>query len=821
MILVRNYDNLFRFSIATISLILVSCLFVYSHHYLHGFIGIIAMASLICSGGILMYMRNNLRKAILTINTIDHHYTYIKYDLNFKKFYCSKALQDVWGVENVINDLESINNCLEEKYIQKIYESIININQGNFKEEYSNFIVKVNSHGENYFYNCIISPIYSELNNLVMIILNFIDISYYYEKDLNNQVIIQEERDKNQFFTSIFDKLPQALWVRNSNLELFFSNEKYRYLIKDKLEEYEYSKAYFDTEDDNTARDLLIHKEPIQEERHVIVHGKRRLYRFHYYYSPEIDKIITTCIDINDKHEVSQKLNRSIEAQSDLLESTSNASAIFGSDRKLKFYNQAFVDLWGLDEKWLDSSPSYELFLDKLRDQRKLPEQANFNSFKKEQLSLFTDLRETHNDFFYLPDGKSLRVIVIPYSSGGLLFSYEDMTDKLALESSYNTLMEVQKATLDNLHEGICVFGENGKLRLSNPNYAKIWKLDNKFLEGSPHIVEILDASGHLFNSTEELNKHKDKLISVFAKSKSTELEINRMDGTIIHRMIMPLPDGSTLLTDYDMTDTAAVEKNLREKNIALRDADRIKNEFLANVSFKLRSPLTSIIGLSESLKRKFFGPLNKKQEEYIEGIYNSADQLMNLINDIIDLTSIDAGYVELNTSEFDVGQAITEVVSLIRERAANLGINLQYTCQDDIGEMIGDEIRIKQIVFKLLSNAIANSKREDVIYLDIFEDENSNINIVVKDTGKGINTEDQDKIFERFYQAGEDNESYYRGTGLGLPMVSKFVHLHGGSVHFESEEDKGSKFVCIIPKRNKNLYDHNLVAEENYNAFQ
>jgi signal transduction histidine kinase len=780
----------------------------------------VALSALIFSGGILMYMRNNLRKAILTINTIDHHYTYIKYDLNLKKFYCSKALQDYWQIDSVINDLESINYLIDEKHIRKIYEAIININKGYSSKKFSNFIVKVNAGGNNCFYNCIISPIYSELNNLVMIILNFIDISSYYERDFNNQIIIDEERKKNQLFTTIFDELPQALWVRNKNLELFYSNHSYYELQKDKLAQSDQLPPSFDSEDANIASELLEHKEPICRERHVIVHGKRFLYRFYYYYSSEIDKIITTCIDVNDKHEISQKLNRSIEAQSDLLETTSNASAIFGSDRKLKFYNQAFLDLWGLDENWLDSSPSYELFLDKLRDQRKLPEQANFNSFKKDQLALFTDLRETYNEFFHLPDGKSLRVIVIPYSFGGLLFSYEDMTDKLALESSYNTLMEVQKATLDNLHEGICVFGENGKLRLNNPKYAKMWKLENSFLQTNPHIVEILDASGHMFSSIKELNNHKDSLISAFAKSDSTEHEIHRMDGSIIHRMIMPLPDGSTLLTDYDMTDSAALEKRLREKNIALKDADRIKNEFLANVSFKLRSPLTSIIGLSESLKRKFFGPLNKKQEEYIEGIYNSADQLINLINDIIELTSIDAGYVELNSSEFDVNHAIHEVIYLIRERADNLNINLEYNCQDNIGSMIGDRVRIKQVVFKLLSNAISNTKREDVIYLDIFEDGNNNLNIIVQDTGKGINAGDQDKIFERFYQ-GDDAENVSSGTGLGLPIVNKFVHLHGGNVYFESEEGKGSKFVCIIPKRNENLNEHNLVAEENYNAFQ
>jgi signal transduction histidine kinase len=751
-------------------------------------------------------MRSGIDSAINTFEHLYQNYSYLKYDLDTKVFYLSEHLMNSLKFQNpMITDLRELSMFISDSSLNEINKTIEECQKSKKLEIVP--LVQVNqtvSRPE--YFRCEIYAIYSKQRRLVSVIITFIDITNEYSQIINLQNDQRNTSNKLDLMTSILDNMPVAIWVRNQSLDIVYFNKYYSQVVLQYNKVLDATSLEIDKLAKNMAKIVIDTKLTRVDERYIVSNGKRHLYQFIDNYSNERNEVVSIAYDITAKDLIKLELQRNIEAQSDLLESTSNACAIFGSDRKLQFFNRAYVNLWELDENWLEQGPLYEHILDKLLSFRRLPEQANFNSFKKDQIKLFTNLTETHEEFFYLPDGRSVRVIVIPHAFGGLLFSYEDMTDRLALESSYNTLMHVQKATLDNLHEGICVFGENGRLKLINPVFTKMWKLGNDYLDTNPHILELIELSGYLFDSSENLNIHKAKLLSVLARRTSAHERIERKDGSVISRIIVPLPDGATLVSDLDMTDSVVVERSLREKNNILQDADRVKSEFLANVSYELRSPLTSIVGLSDVLIRNYFGELNLKQTEYVKDIINAAKHLMEMIDDIIDLTFVDAGYIELNITEFNILNSMQSILLLVKERLKTMRIDCTIICPSTIGTMVGDENRIKQVLFKLLSNAIEYCNYGGKIEIHIKGTEDDII-ISVIDNGKGIPAHDQPYIFDKFYKTKKLKKSVSNlNNGLGLSIVKTFVELHGGEVYFESLENLGTKFECKFPRRHPEI---------------
>ena len=308
----------------------------------------------------------------------------------------------------------------------------------------------------------------------------------------------------------------------------------------------------------------------------------------------------------------------------------------------------------------------------------------------------------------HLPDGRTLMLSISPHPFGGLTFVYEDVTDRLALERSCNTLIEVRRATLDNLFEGIAVFGSDGRLKLHNPAYLALWGLSEGDVAGEPHIGEIVEKTRALLDDGgdwrgREQDHRPGHRAGAWRAARSTA-----RDGSMLQEATVPLPDGNVLLTYLDVTDTARVERALRERNEALETAGRLKSEFIANVSYELRTPLNAIIGFAEILTNQYFGDLNPRQLDYSRGILDSSHQLMALINDILDLATIEAGYMVLETGRVEIFEMLKAVLALTRERAPEpRACNRALHCPPDIGAIEADERRLKQALFNLISNAI------------------------------------------------------------------------------------------------------------------
>jgi signal transduction histidine kinase len=239
----------------------------------------------------------------------------------------------------------------------------------------------------------------------------------------------------------------------------------------------------------------------------------------------------------------------------------------------------------------------------------------------------------------------------------------------------------------------------------------------------------------------------------------------------------------------------------IQSKSRELEVASRHKSEFLANMSHELRTPLNAIIGFTDVMLQQMFGPLNEKQSDYLEDVRSSGTHLLSLINDILDLSKIEAGRVELEPTTFSVADAIENALTLVRERAARHGIRLAADVSPEVGSVTADERKIKQVVVNLLTNAVKFTPDGGWVGITARCD-GDDVWVAVRDTGIGIAPEDQDRVFEEFQQVGKDPERSREGTGLGLTLSKRFVELHGGRIWVESEVGKGSTFSFTIPVR-------------------
>jgi signal transduction histidine kinase len=271
------------------------------------------------------------------------------------------------------------------------------------------------------------------------------------------------------------------------------------------------------------------------------------------------------------------------------------------------------------------------------------------------------------------------------------------------------------------------------------------------------------------------------------------------VDGREIDYATIPLPDGGMLNRFTDVSDTRKVERALREKNAALEQAERLKLDFLANVSYQLRTPLNAMMGFAEVLEKQYFGPMNERQLEYASGMTQAGEKLIGLVNDILDLSTIEAGFLALNMKPIPIHAMVKSLYELTHEWARKQKIHMTLECDTNIGSFEADERRIKQVMLN-------SHQQRDQIHARGRHDQNARREsattcwrIEVADSGVGISKEDQEKIFSPFVQVQKNQRN--TGAGLGLSLVKSIVELHHGTHRARvGIAGKGTKVTCLIP---------------------
>ena len=594
---------------------------------------------------------------------------------------------------------------------------------------------------------------------------------------------------------ALFDLLPAPVWARDGAGQLIFVNSAYARAVEAenpadtvgrKLELLDRS-AREDVARARAAGETFVGRLP------AITAGVRRI--FEIIDAPSGAGSSGIAIDRTEVEGMRAELGRVVEAHRRVLDQLATGVAVFNVDRKLTFYNAAFRSLFELNAGFLDQTPTDAAVLDTLRSKRKLPEEQDFRQWKQDLYEAYRAI-EPKEHMWHLPDGRALRVVTTPNPEGGVTYLYDDVTERLDMYRRYDALIKVQSETLDHLAEAVAVFGSEGRVRLHNPAFQRMWKLSPEALDQHPH-VEAVTAWCQALHDDNMVWQNLRAAVTAIDNREPLAARIERRDGAVISVATMPLPDGATLVTFQDMTDTVNVERALRERNEALVAADFIKIDFVHHVSYELRSPLTNIIGFANLLGDPIFGPLTQKQCEYLGYITASTNALLALINNILDLATIDAGAMALNLGEVDIRASMEAAAEGVQDRLVNNHITLDLRSPSNIGSFTADERRLRQILFNLLSNAVGFSPAGETVTL-IAERHPNAVTFSVTDQGPGIPPEAKDKVFEWFET--DSQGSQHRGPGLGLSLVRSFVELHGGTVTIDSAREKGTTVTCVFP---------------------
>jgi signal transduction histidine kinase len=500
-------------------------------------------------------------------------------------------------------------------------------------------------------------------------------------------------------------------------------------------------------------------------------------------------------IDATEAASMRSALARLVDAHRRTLDQLPTGVAMFDADHKLTFYNAAYRALWDLDATYLDHGPTDSAVLEELRAARKLPEQQDFRQWRLQFQEAYRAV-EAREHTWHLPNGRTLRVVTTPNPDGGVTYLFHDVTERLDLERRFEEMIRFQGETLDNLAEGVAVFASDGRIRLSNPAFARMWRLAPQLLAERPHIEAITALCQPLHGDAASWRALRD-VVTAIDNREAVAGRLERRDGSVVDCSAVPLPDGATLVTFHDVTDSVNVERALVERNEALEDADRIKIDFVHHVSYELRSPLTNIIGFVHLLGDPSTGSLAEKQREYLDYITVSTNTLLALINNILDLATIDAGRMQLSLGPVDIRATMDAAAEGVQDRLVSGGLALNIRAAADIGSFTADERRVRQILFNLLANAVSFSPAGEIVTL-LAERRHDAVIFSVNDRGPGIPPEVLEKVFDWFetHSLG----SQHRGPGIGLSLVRSFVELHGGTITIASIVGQGTTVTCTFP---------------------
>lgn len=503
-------------------------------------------------------------------------------------------------------------------------------------------------------------------------------------------------------------------------------------------------------------------------------------------------------LDRGEAEVIRATLRQTIETHAQTLDHLATAVAMFDSSQQLLFYNSAFQNLWNLSDGFLSGKPTNAQVLDAIRAEGRLQEFPDWRKWREVQLEIYQAL-EAREDWWHLPDGQTLRVVSNPHSQGGATWVFENVTEQLTLQSNYNALIRIQGETLDNLNEAVAVFGLDGRLRLCNPAFFRFWGLEEPPTGAEAHISTLTERCRDDLADDRNWRLIVEAITGFDDARGDLTGRLETAQGEIFDFSLVRLPEGQTMLALSDVTAAVNIERALKERNEALEQADHLKNRFIQHVSRELRAPLTSIAGFSELLATPEIGRLNAKQSEYVGHISQSADVLTAVIDDILDLATIDAGAMSLDIEEVDLNDTIMQCADELAPMMEEHSIQLQIELASGAETLDADSQRLRQIIRNLMNNAVSFSPDGGTVTVSASRNEEF-IDIAIADQGPGVAEENRESIFARF--EGRSTGERRKGVGLGLSLARSFCELHGGTLHVEPAGKRGACFVCRLPQR-------------------
>jgi signal transduction histidine kinase len=637
------------------------------------------------------------------------------------------------------------------------------------------------------------------------LLLWFFDMSMGEEERAKLALRLRQTEAALDSLTHLIEAAPFPMWYRGADLRLGLVNSAFVEAVegKDAQDVIERSAELIDAEGEDsaaaTAREAQESGRIVSRMQPAIIHGERRMLRI-------VNVPLSTravagfAVDVQDLEDARAELARHRDSQRELADRMTAGTAQFEPDRTLSFFNRPFAVMTQLDREWLAEKPEFDRVIDRMRDKQRLPEVRDFPAWKDERRDWFTSAEEVIEEEWMLPGGDHLRVVAQPLPDGGLRLFLEDRTEQLRLASARDTLLRVRAATFDNLFEAISVFASDGRLYLWNRRFLEDWELDEEWLSTHPRVDELVPAMARKLVNPTAAAQIREMVRQTTNERQSASGRISMTDGRHFQFAAVPLPDGNALFTMVDVTDSTRIEAALRERATALEEADRVKTDFVANMSYELRTPLTSIGGFAELLGGGYAGDLSTKGSDYVGAILESVDRLSKLINDVLDLTTGEARGAPLEKERVDIAGLCRAAVDTARSRASEKGQKLETEISTSAGHVFGDARRLRESVEHVLQNAIGYTDRKGKITL-VAEGDDARAVIRISDNGPGIAADDLPRVFDRFHRVGESGFRGEAALGLGLPLTRQFIEAHGGTVELESKKGKGTTVTLTIPR--------------------
>jgi signal transduction histidine kinase len=591
------------------------------------------------------------------------------------------------------------------------------------------------------------------------------------------------------FLEKLLDAVPMPIWWRDpQSLDLSGSNNAYNTLLGV-------------GDDPSRARDLarLAQRTGMAqtESRHLVLDGSR----------VAIDvteapvqgfpgAVVGIGRDMTALENLQMSLAEHISVQDQVLERLTSAIAIYGPDRRLKFYNTAYAEMWSLTPEFLDNQPSVSTVLETLRQRGTIPETSDFPAYKKSREALFTHLIDAREDMIHLLNGRTVHAIISPHPLGGLIYQYQDVTDQLALETSHNELIAVQRSTLNSLFEGVCVFGRDGRLKLFNSVFANMFDLDIDWLAQSPHISAAAEKAKGKLLIEGDWDGLKQRIITRISEPKARQGRMLLSDMRVLDYAYVPLPDGQCLLLYLDVTDTTRVAEALRERNRALENADLLKSQFIANMSYELRTPLNAIMGFAELLKMEMFGTLSDRQTLYVDDILSASTDLSELIGEILDLAAVQAGFMELDLQKVDIAVVMQDIVQV---RIDSNSADQKAVVFDAIhpAPILADMRRINQALNCFMDDALYVLDRRDTLSVAVAHMEDQQICLTMTVPIRNFDEPSWAKSICGLTEKGMLEPSLATGADIGISLARSLIAAQGGSL---SMTDDSQTLICKFP---------------------
>ncbi len=601
----------------------------------------------------------------------------------------------------------------------------------------------------------------------------------------------------------LIEAAPVPMWFRGREMRLQLVNQAYvdavgaddaAAVVEEQIELVEAVDGKSPAE---IARASMEHQSKTERELATTIHGARRTLRVSDLPLGQ-EGVAGYAIDIEEQQQVRREFRAFRDAQRAMLDQLSVGVAQFNANEQLVFANRPVRRLFALTKNAIEDKQPFDRFLSDARERGLTPEVRDFPEWRREREAWF-GATEMVEEPWPLPGGTHLRIVAQPMPDGGLVLVAEDRTESLALSAVRDTLLRTRTATLDSLFEALAIFAPDGSVQLWNRTFAPTWGLTPEFLDTHPSADGLLEAIGKNLSRPADAQSIGAVVRAATLDRREKDGQVVLADGRTLRFAGVPLPDGNGLLTVLDITATQKAEKALRDRAVALEEADAVKARFLANMSYEFRTPLTSISGFAELIKSGVAGELSEQADEYLDAILVAVARLTEQVENVLDLSQSEAGLLPINKEDADLLRFLTRLVREREEAIIEAGLGLDLKGRN--GRVVElDPRQMGRAVGHLLDNAITGTPRDGKILIEILpppKDSHWTAQIVISDNGTGMTAEELSRALDGD-QFDRDGEMKKR-NGLGIPLARQLIEAHGGELDIESEKGAGTTAIIRL----------------------